>query len=210
MASTWHSSKGEPLATCLFNGASYASAERYPMDGRNVIDIGLCIIKRCVMYAKEYNFWISHENVVPPIIEMINSIKEYIADAIALINQTAVPASQHRYGMTAVDDNAMVTLYGDSLANFGAAYAATQETLKSQADSLVAMQNQLANIQQFCMTVGQQPPSSIYTPTQQQRTFTNHNKCNKRNSGGQNSGRGVPQQPTISFGDPGSSQQQAL
>ena len=46
MAADWHPSEGfKPLATCLFIGASYASAARYPMDDRDVIDIGLRIIK---------------------------------------------------------------------------------------------------------------------------------------------------------------------
>jgi hypothetical protein len=81
---------------------------------------------------------------------------------IVLYNQTAVPALQHGYGMTAADINVLVALYGDLLVNFGATYAAMQETLKSQANSLVAIQNQLANIQQFCMAISQQPPSNIY------------------------------------------------
>jgi hypothetical protein len=124
------------------------------MDDHDVIDIGLHIIKHCGMYAKEYKNWISHKNAVPPIVKSIDSFKEYWANVIALVNQTTVLALQHGYGMTAVDNNASVALYGDSLADFGAIYTATQETMKSQADSLVAMQNQLANIQQFCMTVG--------------------------------------------------------
>jgi hypothetical protein len=41
---------------------------------------------------------------------MINSFKEYWANAIALINQTAVPASQHGYGMTAMDKDMLVAL----------------------------------------------------------------------------------------------------
>ncbi len=50
MAADWHPTNGfEPLATRLFIGASYASAARYPMDDRDVIDIGLRIIKRCGM-----------------------------------------------------------------------------------------------------------------------------------------------------------------
>jgi hypothetical protein len=48
--------------------------------------------------------------------------------------------------MTAMDDDRLVATYNDLLANFGAMFAATQETMKSQADSLVAMQNQLLNI----------------------------------------------------------------
>jgi hypothetical protein len=46
MAADWHPSDGfEPLAMRLFIGASYASAACYPMDDRNVINIGLRIIK---------------------------------------------------------------------------------------------------------------------------------------------------------------------
>ncbi len=127
---------------------------------------------------------------------MIDSFKEYWANAIALVNQTAVPASQHGHGMTTMDDDALVASYGDLLANFGAAFAAMQEAMKSQADSLVAMQNQLLNIQ-LCMNVSQQPPSSGYAPAQQQCTFTNHNK---RNSGSQGNGCGFPQQPTMNYG----------
>jgi hypothetical protein len=41
--------------------------------------------------------------------------------------------------MTAVDNDALVTLFSDSLVNFGAAYATTQETMMGQANSLVTM-----------------------------------------------------------------------
>ncbi len=102
-------------------------------------------------------------NAVSKIIEMIDSFKEDWVNAIALINQTAVPALQHRYGMTAMNKDAFVALYGDLLANFSVSFSAPQKTMKSQADSLVAMQNQLANIQ-LCMNVSQQSPSSGYTP----------------------------------------------
>jgi hypothetical protein len=67
--------------------------------------------------------------------------------------------------------------------------------MKSQADSLVAIQNQLLNIQ-LCMNVGQQPPNSGYAPAQQQCTFNNHHK---RNGGGQGNNRGFPQQPTMNY-----------
>ncbi len=82
----------EPLATRLFIGASYASAARYPMDDRDVINIGLRIIKCCGMYAKEYKNWISCKNAAPQIADTINSFKEYWGNAIAPVNQTAVPA----------------------------------------------------------------------------------------------------------------------
>ncbi len=156
------------------------------------------------MYAEEYKNWILRKNAVPQIIKTINFFKKYWANAIALVNQTAVPALQHGYKMTAMDDDALVALYIDLLVNFGAAFAAMQETMKSQADSLVAMQNQLPNIQ-LCMNVDQQPSSSGYASAQQQCMFTNHNK---HNGGGQGNGRGFLQQPTMNYGGIGGGQQQ--
>ena len=196
-------------------GASYASAARYPMDNHNVIDIGLHVIKQCGMYSKEYKNWIVHENETPPIVETIDSFKEYWADTVTLVNQTAAPAWQHGYDMAAMDNDASIASYIESLANFGAAYAATQESMKAQATTMTAMQGQLTNIQQFCMAVAQQPPANIYIPSQQQPTFNN---CrNRRNSGGHdnsgtdgNSGGGggnFPQQPTW-FGGNGTGTQQ--
>jgi hypothetical protein len=118
MAATWHPTKGfEPLATCFYIGASYASAAHYPMDNHDIIGIGLPVIKRCGMYAEEYKNWILPENRVPQIFETIDSFKEYWANAIVLVNQTAVPSSQHGYRMTTMDDDMLVVLYGDLLAN---------------------------------------------------------------------------------------------
>jgi hypothetical protein len=57
------------------------------------------------------------------------------------------------------------------------------------------------------MTISQQPPNSVYVLAQQQCTYNNHNT---QNNGGQNSSCGVPQQPTMSFGNPGGGQQQAI
>ncbi len=87
MAADWHPSDGfKPLATCLFVGASYARAARYPVNGCNVIDIGLRVIKWCRMYSKEYKNWIARECETPAIVETIDSFKEYWAHAITLVN----------------------------------------------------------------------------------------------------------------------------
>jgi hypothetical protein len=108
--------------------------------------------------------------------------------------------------MAAIDDDGgSITLYGKCMANFGAAHAVTQETMKSQTDSLAAIQAQLAGLQQFCMAVGQQqlPPNNIYyAPQQQQHRHNNsRNNCGGRGGGGFNSnGGGYPQQPTLHQG----------
>ena len=151
------------------------------MDDRDVIDIGLRVIKQCGMYSEGYKNWIVHENETPTIIKRINSFKEYWADVISLVNQTAAPALQHGYGMAAtdMDDDASIASYSQSLSNFGAMYAATQESMKAQATNMAVMQGQLTNIQQFCMAVGQQPPPNIYAPSQQQPTFNKHRNRNR-------------------------------
>ena len=161
------------------------------MGDRDVIDIGLRVIKQCGMYAKEYKGWIARENETPPITETIDSFKEYWANTIALVNQTALPATQHGYGMAAVDDDVTIASYSKLIANFGAAYAATQESIKNQATTMAASYaNQLANIQQFCMAVNQQPPPNmqppptIYVPPYQQHPNTHRNS---RHNGGSNS-----------------------
>jgi hypothetical protein len=116
--------------------------------------------------------------------------------------QTSFPASQHGYGMAAMDNNGgSIALYSESLANFGATYAATQETVKSQADSISTIQVQLARLQQFCMAIGQQqpPPNNIYYALQQQQRCHNNSRNNRggRGGGGYNgNGRGYQQQPT--------------
>ena len=214
MAAEWHPSKGfKPLVTRLFIDASYASATRYPMRDCDVIDIGLRIIKRCGMYTEEYKSWIARENESPPIVKTINSFKEYWSGAIALVNQMAAPASQYGYYMAAVDNDALIALYTETMSNFGAAYAATQELMKSLASSLAAMQGQLANIQQFCMAIGQQPPSNIYQPPSNSYAPAQHQRTTY-NRGGRGGGRGggghggSNQQPTW-YGLGGAGAQQA-
>ncbi len=66
------------------------------------------------------------------------------------------------------DDDSVVS-YGKSIANFGAAYAATQESVKAQGMTIASMQGELQAMQQYCMALQQQPPLAIYAPQQQQR-----------------------------------------
>jgi hypothetical protein len=86
----------------------------------------------------------------------------------------AILAAFYGYGLAAMDNNTLLALYGKLLANFGAAYAATQESIKCQATSLATMQRHLTSIQQYCLAVCQQPSSNIYAPTQQQCKSTSH------------------------------------
>jgi hypothetical protein len=122
------------------------------------------------MYSEEYKAWIAHEAISPRIIKTVNTFKTFWAAKITLVNQTAIPASMHGYEMAAVNNKDSVTSYGESIANFGAVYATTQEAVKSQGMSIALMQGQMQAMQQYCMAIGQQPPCGIYTLQQQQRS----------------------------------------
>jgi hypothetical protein len=100
---------------------------------------------------------------------MFDTFKTFWAAKITLVNQTAIPAGLHGYGMAAVNGDNSVVSYGESIANFGAAYAATQESVKAQGTTIASMQGQLQAMQQYCMALQQQPPLAIYAPQQQQR-----------------------------------------
>ena len=111
MATDWHPSDGfDALALRLFPGTAYANATGYPIVDHDIIDIGICIIKRCGLYAEEYKQWITRVTVTPCIAKMLNTFKMFWADKITLINQTTIPASSHKYGMAAVNDDDTVAL----------------------------------------------------------------------------------------------------
>ena len=71
---------------------------------------------------------------------------------------TATPALQHGYGMSATEEDASTTLLTDAVNNFGAAYAATQESLRSNNATISAVQGQL---QMLCNAIGNQPPPNM-------------------------------------------------
>jgi hypothetical protein len=155
MAADWHPSGGfNALTIRLFKGGAYSNACDYPIPIRDIIDIGIRVIKRSGLYNKEYKQWIKRGKAnalaVPPIRETFNSFKIWWAEKITMVNQTAIPAALHGYGMMATNDDKSVISYEESLANFGAAYAATQESVKSQASTIATLQSQMQSMHQYC------------------------------------------------------------
>jgi hypothetical protein len=164
MAADWHPAKRfDALILHLFTGAVYTSSTCFKMNDVKIVDIGLCI-------GKEYKAWIAREAIRPRIVKTIDTVKTFWATKIILVNQTTIPTSMHGYGMVAVNNGDSVVSYGELLANFGAAYAATQESVKSQGTRIASMQGQMQAMQQYCMALGQQPPNAIYMLQQQQRS----------------------------------------
>jgi hypothetical protein len=115
------------------------------------------------MYGKEYKAWIACEVIRPRIVKTVDTFKMFWAAKITLVNKTAIRTSMHGYRMTAVNDDDSVASYGESIANFGAAYATPQELVKSRGMTIASMQGQIQiqAMQQYCMALGQQPPPGI-------------------------------------------------
>jgi hypothetical protein len=198
MAANWHPPNGfDTLILLLFTGAVYASCTVYTMaDRRDIVDISLRVIKQCGMYAEEFKAWIACKTERPRIVKTFHMFKTFWATT--LVNQTAVPASMHGYGMAAVNNDNSIVSYGESTVNFGAAYAATHKSVKAHSLMITLMQGQLQAMQQFCMALQQQQhPPPTYAPQQQQPG--RHGLSSRNTPGG--AGRGylavAYQQPTM-------------
>ncbi len=113
IAADWHPSNGfYHLILRLFTGAAFASSAGYLMNNIGVVDIGLSIIKRSGMYMEEYKQRITRKAIHLQINEDMASFKEFWSSKIALVNQTAIPASLHGYGMAAVNNkDGSITFY---------------------------------------------------------------------------------------------------
>ena len=59
MATGWHPSMGfEVLTSCLFCGVTFASLSGHPITDKDTVDIGVRVLNRTGLFAKEYKTWI--------------------------------------------------------------------------------------------------------------------------------------------------------
>jgi hypothetical protein len=82
------------LVLCLLASTAFAGCTNLTIADRDIVDIGLCIIKQCGMYAEEYKAWIARKAIRPRIVKTFISFKTFWAAKITLVNQNAVPTSQ--------------------------------------------------------------------------------------------------------------------
>ena len=155
MALEWHPSHGiELLVARLFRGATFANLAKYLIPDADIVDIGIRVLHCTGLFAEEYKAWITRGN------NPNNSITvavfcSFWEMAVNIAAFMATPASQHGNGMAAAKDGASTALLTDAVNNFGAAYATTQESLRSNNASINALQSQ---IQMLCNTIGNPPP----------------------------------------------------
>jgi hypothetical protein len=106
MVAYWHLANGfDALFLRPFTSTLFAGCTNYMMAKRNIVNNGLRLIKRCSCKTKVYKAWITCKAVTPRIIKTFNTFKLFWATKIMLVNQTAIPASMHSYGMAAGNDN---------------------------------------------------------------------------------------------------------
>jgi hypothetical protein len=208
MAADWHPSMGfEVLTLRLFCGITFASLSRHPITNNDTVNIGVHVHNCTGLFAKEYKAWIlCGDNASKA--NNFAAFKSFWENAVQIAAFTSVPASQHGYGMAATNKDAEFLM--DVVSNFGTAYAATQESLRSTTANIAAMQGQ---IQMLCQAIGAgQPPPAIQYQQQhphrphggrghgQQHGGGKHNGGNhgsgSGNGGGYGSGNTGNQPPT--------------
>jgi hypothetical protein len=118
-------------------------------------------------------------------LSIFNSFKTFWAAKITLVNQTTIPTSQYGYRRAATNDDNSVVSYGKSIVNFGAMYAATQESVNLQGFAL----------SQYCRALQQQATLTNHAAQQQRGASNNLPRlahCNG-NGGGSGGGGGYQQ-----------------
>jgi hypothetical protein len=156
MAASCHPSmEFEILTSCLFRGITFASLSGHPITDKVTVNIGVYVLNCMGLFPKEYKTWIFCGNDTRKTNDFV-SFKTFRENTVQIAAFTAVPASQHGYGMSATDNDALAHLLTDAVSTFVMAYAATQETLQLNAANIAAIQGQL---QMLCQAVGtSQPP----------------------------------------------------
>ncbi len=64
----------------------FVGCTNYLKANRDIVNIRLCVIKQCSVYAKEYKAWIARKAVIPKIVETFNTFKLFWATKITLVN----------------------------------------------------------------------------------------------------------------------------
>ena len=148
MALDWHPLQGfELLVARLFRGATFANLAKYPIPDDDIVNIGIRVLHHTGLFAEEYKAWITCGDD-PTNLMSFAAFRAFWEMAVNIAAFTATPALHHGYGMAAAKDKASTTLLTDAVNNFGVAYAATQESLRSNNRQL----------QMLCNMIGNQPP----------------------------------------------------
>jgi hypothetical protein len=115
MAADWHPLIGfEVLTFPLVCGITFASLSDHPITDKDTIDIGVRVLNHTGLFPKEYKTWVLCGNNARKTNDFV-SFKTFWENAVHSAAFTAVPASQHGYGMAATDGDALAHLLTDAV-----------------------------------------------------------------------------------------------
>jgi hypothetical protein len=155
MAADWRPSMGfEVLTLCLFCSVTFANLSGHPITDKGTVGISMRVLNHTGLFPKECKTWILHGNNASQTNDCV-SFKTLWENAVRIAAFTAVPASQHGYGMATNDDNSSAQSLKDVVLNFGTAYSHTEVLLRSDTANILIMQGQL---QMLCQVVGTGQP----------------------------------------------------
>jgi hypothetical protein len=143
MALEWHPSQGfELLVAHLFQGATFANLAKHYIPNNDILDIGICVIHLTDLFVEEYKAWITHGNKPTNDMDFVTS-RSFWETAVKIASFMATPALQHRYGISAIEDDPSAASLTSTVSNFGVVYAAMQESLCNNNASINALQEQI-------------------------------------------------------------------
>lgn len=142
----------DSLVHRLFLAGTYATCANHPLQTHQILDAAVIVLQNCGLYPKEMKAW---KKRTPAEGNDYAAFKVFWEQAICIADtSTATPAAQYEYDMNIIecnDDKSTATRTSaleSSISTFGSAYAATEERVRTQTDTINNMQGQLNNLQQ--------------------------------------------------------------
>ena len=88
----------EVLTSRLFRGVTFASLSGHPITDKDTVDIGVHVLNRTGLFGEEYKARILRGNDPNNAIDFA-AFKSFWENAVQIASFTAVPASNHGYGI---------------------------------------------------------------------------------------------------------------
>ncbi len=192
MTMPWTPTDGfDALVHRLFLASTFATCAEHPLQDHQILDAAVIVIQNCGLYPEEMKAWKKRTAAEG---NDFAAFKIFWEQAIRIADKsTATPAAQYDYGLNIqeITDDATTasrtSALESSISTFGNAYAATEERVRTQTDTINNMQGQLTNLQQMCHTIMTQPPTwtpPINQPPPQHNNNNYHNNYQGRGGGG--------------------------
>jgi hypothetical protein len=106
IAANWHPLMGfEVITSHLFCSITFTSLSGHPIMDKDTVDIGMHVLHHTGLFAEEYKIWILQGNDASKMNDFV-SLKTFWDNAVQIAAFTAVPESQHGYGVAATDNDA--------------------------------------------------------------------------------------------------------